>query len=75
MLLLLLLPILLLLLLLLLPILLILLLSLLSVRMETCAHLSSRNATAACRQVSYAFTQKPTAHNGRPMTFPVPGMM
>ena len=33
-----------------LPILLMLLLSLLNVRMETCAQLCSRNATATCRQ-------------------------
>ena len=54
--------------------LLLLLLSLLKLQMETRARQFSWNATAACRQMSYAFTQDSTAHDGRHMTFLVLGM-
>ena len=54
--------------------LLLLLLSLLKLQMETRARQFSWNATAACRQMSYAFRQKSTAHDGRHMTFLVLGM-
>ncbi len=54
--------------------LLLLLLSLLKLQMETRARQFSWNATAACRQMSYASTQDSTAHDGRHMTFLVLGM-